>query len=204
MARRASRSRLPQTTVQGTFVVRTDERGLGLVAAAPVEAGGCFARDTPELLRELLSRPRWAGLLRGPLALHHCAEHLEQADAEAEVSAAPRPQWAEALGVTADGLARLSAALRSNVVWLPAAADAGGCGSGCYELRARRRIEGGEELSFSYLGLPATGKRRPTRAERREQLHERWGFWCECALCGSEGGDAVRVQASPASRKRVR
>ncbi|EOD28963.1 hypothetical protein EMIHUDRAFT_234318 [Emiliania huxleyi CCMP1516] len=157
-----------------------------------------------ELLRELLSRPRWAGLLRGPLALHHCAEHLEQADAEAEVSAAPRPQWAEALGVTADGLARLSAALRSNVVWLPAAADAGGCGSGCYELRARRRIEGGEELSFSYLGLPATGKRRPTRAERREQLHERWGFWCECALCGSEGGDAVRVQASPASRKRVR
>ena len=32
---------------RGTFVVRTDERGLGLVAASPVEAGGCFARDTP-------------------------------------------------------------------------------------------------------------------------------------------------------------
>ena len=48
------------------------------------------------------------------------------------MSAAPRPQWAEALGVTTDGLARLSAALRSNVARLSEGLAAAGDGD-CHE-----------------------------------------------------------------------
>ena len=73
---------------------------------------------------------------------------------------------------------------------------AGACGDGRYVLRARRAIGAGEEVTFSYPGLGRISEL--ARAERRAELDECWGFWCQCALCADES-TSERCQRSAAS-----
>lgn len=82
------------------------------------------------------------------------------------------------------------------------------CGLGNYALRAKRPIDAGEELCFSYIGdgqLASTAE----RDERREVLHRRWGFWCNCTLCmeqepkGKMAEGDTREQLGSRLRKRA-
>ena len=82
------------------------------------------------------------------------------------------------------------------------------CGLGNYALRAKRPIDAGEELCFSYIGdgqLASTAE----RDERREVLRRRWGFWCDCTLCmeqepkGKMAEGDTREQLGSRLRKRA-
>ena len=75
----------------------------------------------------------------------------------------------------------------------------GCCGEFRFTLRARRNIARTEEVSFSYLGVLASGAM--TCEERRRELEHRWGFVCSCNLCTRQ----LQVEAAaPQSPRRLK
>lgn len=62
--------------------------------------------------------------------------------------------------------------------------------AGQVRLVAAEPVKAGEELFTHYVEL------RLHREERRQQLHENYGFWCDCKACSepSEGSDRRRTE----------
>lgn len=62
--------------------------------------------------------------------------------------------------------------------------------AGQVRLVAAELVKAGEELFTHYVEL------RLHREERRQQLHENYGFWCDCKACSepSEGSDRRRTE----------
>lgn len=170
--------------------------------------------NADELMEALATDGRFNELLSGPWQMSHCDRHLAMQDTTDDTL----PEWAHRVGMCAtrynllaaqiqsqvareedgDGLVMLPCIRFANHACGPAAnaelcyapnleADSCECGLGHYALRALTDIRAGEEVVFSYIGsrdLMAPEQ----RAERQALLHRRWGFSCECALCGAGRG----------------
>ena len=145
-------------------------------------------------------------MIKGAWAMSHVHKHWEQQQTTCE----DLPTWAKSLNFQPEEYNLLAARLQSNVVrhddvnnsglvlnplirlanhacdpntdlaWAPDVQTNCACGAGQFMLVARRDIEVGEEITYSYIG-PA--ELYPVTADRRALLLRRWGFECDCSLC---------------------
>ena len=155
-----------------------------------------------EMQDEAVELPDWATLLGVPAAKYNLlAAQLQSNVARGATSEGgdgfilnPRIRLANH---ACDGNVELAYSPDSD----PAAGGRPGCscGLGNYLLRATRPIPEGTELCFSYIGDHVLAG-AADRDERRELLHRRWGFWCECNRCVAQApGDTSSREANSAN-----